>query len=140
MTEFMTAGGAKAVIRPAGFKEAMRLKSAIMKEISKADFDLSLGGIDLADIDVSVFAKLVAAIDSSEEVNKAVFDCLIRCTYNGDKITEATFENVAARSDYYEIVLSCVKENMLPFFAGLFSKLSPFLAALPAQQAEKAQK
>jgi len=135
MSEFMSAGGVKVVVNPGGFKQAMALKSAILKEVSKADFDLSFGDMRVEDFDVSALAKLAAAVDSSPEVYACLFDCLSRCTYGGHKITEVTFEKVEARADYYEIVIACLKENLLPFFGGLLSKLAPFLQGLQEAQA-----
>lgn len=127
--EFMTANNAKVVIGPAAFKDAMALKSAITKEIANSDLDFDFE----KEINVGDFAKIALMIDSSSEVNKALFDCLSRCTYKGHKITEATFEDVEARKDYYEICIACVKENLLPFFESLHLKLKPFLDQLPVQ-------
>lgn len=140
MSEFKAPSGAKFKINPANFKDAMALKSAIAKEISSANvsFDIDLSKGANQDIDAMDFAKLVAVVDASDRVNECLFKCLIRCTYNGEKITHATFEPVEAREDYYEIVFACLKENIAPFFKGLISKLSPFMAR--DQTKEKSQK
>lgn len=132
MTEFTASSGAKVKVNPADFKDAMALKSAIAKELSKADFDLSLK-MD-KDVNPADFAKMALAVDSSPVVYDCLFKCLARCTYDGQKITEATFEDVSAREDYYEIVLACLKENLSPFFKGLISKLSPFLDKIQAEK------
>lgn len=136
MHEFKGNSGVTIKINPAGFEEAVNLRMAITKEISKANFDLS--GMSLENVNVAEFAKLACVVDSSKEVNDAVFACLARCTYGGDKITKAVFEDVAAREDYYEIVISCLKVNLSPFFKGLLSRLQPFMAAM--KQAEDIQK
>lgn len=139
MTEFTATSGAKVKINPADFKSAMALKSAIAKEMSKSEFEIS--GFDMQkDINIADFAKMALAVDSSPAVYKALFDCLVRCTYDGQKITEAIFEEVDARQDYYEIVIACLKENLLPFFNGLVSKLKPLMDKLPKNQAEESQK
>ena len=121
--------GAKVVINIADFDSSMRLKNAIEKEFADSKFEM--GAIDLKksfnDLDISVltpFLKTLAQIDSSQEVYDAIFVCLLRCTYNGDKITKATFEEAEARADYYEIVFECLKVNLLPFFKGLALKLN----------------
>lgn len=125
MAEFESATGADVNIRIAPFADAMALKSAITRELSKTGIDLE--GIS-AESDVLEFVdpvvKAVLALDSSPDVYAALFSCLKRCTYNGEKITEQTFEKAEARKDYYEIVFACIKENLLPFFEGLLSKLS----------------
>lgn len=136
MAEFTAQSGAKVKIYAADFKDAIALKSAIAKELSKADFDLNLKSLQ-DEIDLGNFAKIALAVDSSPVVYKHLFDCLVRCTYNGQKITEETFEEVSAREDYYEVVIACLKENLSPFFKGLISKLSPFLDK--ASQAEESQ-
>lgn len=135
--EFTAQSGAKVRINPADFRDAMALKSAIAKEISKSDFDLSAGSLT-DKIDIADFAKIALAVDSSDAVYDCVFKCLVRCTYDGQKITEATFEDVNSRQDYYEIVIACLKENLLPFFGGLVSKLKPLLDKV--NQAEESPK
>lgn len=139
MTEFTATSGAKVKINPADFRSAMALKSSIAKEISNSDFEVS--GFNLEkDINIADFAKLALSVDSSPAVYKALFDCLARCTYDGQKITEATFEDINARKDYYEIVIACLKENLLPFFNGLVSKLNTIMDKLPKGQTEESQK
>lgn len=138
MTEFTATSGANVKINPADFKSAMALKSAVAKELSKSEFEVS--GFDMEkDVNIADFAKMALAVDSSPLVYDCLFKCLVRCTYNGQKITEATFEDVEARQDYYEIVLACLKENLLPFFNGLVSKLKPFMDKLPKNQAAESQ-
>lgn len=134
MSEFTSTSGAKVHVRVAPFKDSMALKNAITKELSTKGIDLStltfkdengkdkkIGDIDTKEL-LSPIVNSVLALDSSDEVYRAVFKCLERCTYNGEKITENTFEDVEARGDYYEILLSCLKENIFPFFGGLRSK------------------
>lgn len=136
MAEITTQSGVKVKLNPADFEDAMDLQSAILKEASKADF--SLEGVDLkSDIDFSGLIKAGMAVAASKEVREILFKCLARCTYDGQKITKATFEDAAARKDYYEVVIACLKENLLPFFEGLISQLSPFVGT--AKQAENPQ-
>lgn len=135
MADFTTKSGIKVKINPADFEDAMDLQSAILKEASKADF--SLEGVDLkSDIDFSGLIKAGMSVAASKEVREILFKCLARCTYDGQKITKATFESPDARKDYYEVVIACLKENLLPFFEGLISQLSPFI---PAKQAGNPQ-
>ncbi len=124
MTEIVTSSGAKVVIGMAPFKAAMALKNAIARE-------LAVTGVQIESVDdftVGSFLPAILTVDSSPAVYAALFDCLARCSYNGDKITENTFENATARADYYDIVLACAKENLSPFFKNLASKLSQFRA------------
>ena len=144
MVDFTTQSGAKVKINPADWKSANALKTAVTKELSAAEFDLKFDmSKDFTEQDINLldFAKLALSVDSSEAVYKAIFSCLVRCTYNGHRITEETFEDVEARGDYYEIVIACLKENLLPFFKGLVSKLKPLADLLPkADQTAQDQK
>lgn len=123
--EFKAASGADVMITAAPFQDAMALKNAIAKELAKTDLKLDIKKLDLnANIDLNAIIGAVLVIDSSEAFNVALQKCLIRCTYNKQKVTYETFEPEAARGDYYEIVAACLKANLQPFFKGLNSKLS----------------
>ena len=102
------------------------LKSAIQRELKGINLDLDL--TDLKHADLSALFEGALAVDSSEPVFAALFKCLLRCTYNGHKITLATFEPEDARQDYYDIAVACVRVNLSPFF----SRLSAMLERLPA--------
>lgn len=117
MASIRVPSGADVVINPAPWKDAKNLKKAIQKELCISDIDIAKGG----------FSGLIDAIfkvDSSDQVDVALWPCLIRCTYNGQKITETTFDDVAARADYYEVISVCIKENLGPLVDSLSSKLS----------------
>lgn len=137
MHEFKSTSGAKVKINPADFEDAMDLQSAIMKEVSKTDFKMD--GIDMNnESSFGGLIKVAMSVASSKDVRDIIFKCLVRCTYEGQKITPKTFEDVDARRDYYEIVIACLKENLSPFFEGLLSKLSPLMSGL--KQAEESPK
>ncbi len=147
MSEFEAPSGAKVKINIAPFKDSMKLKSAIAKELADSDFSFDFDpskDIKKQDFDIAGIAKIMALLDSSEAVNNALMDCLLRCTYNSEKITGATFEPEEAREDYYDIVAACLKVNIGPFFKSLLSKFLPiikmFQENLAAKQAEKSQK
>jgi hypothetical protein len=136
VVEFIATSGAKVKINPAPFGAAISLKSALARELSAAKVDISidlLNGMQ-KDINLVDFAKVALIVDSSDAVMDRLFDCLIRCSYNGEKITPGTFEDVDARQDYYEIMIACLKENLSPFFKSLISKLQPFLARINQAQ------
>lgn len=116
--------GAEIVINVAPFDDAMQLKAAIGKQLSGHDIDLSklTGQSDVKDV-FPLVIKAVLSLDSSEDVQEAIFKCLLRCKYNGEKITKHTFENEDARADYYTIVVECLKVNLRPFFKSHLSKL-----------------
>lgn len=116
MAEITVPSGAKVNINVAPFLEVMRLKSAIQRSFADSKIEINFND------NISEMVKTIMEIDSDPEVGKYLFKCLERCTYNGEKITENTFEPEKAREDYYDIVIECLKVNLSPFFKGLVSK------------------
>ncbi len=124
MSEFITEAGKKVTINAAPFGAAISLKNAIQKAI--LDQKINIAEIEFSEFKgegISTLINLFATVDSNPEVEKALFTCLERCAYDKQKIIRDTFEDLEARASYYEIVIACVKENLLPFYAPLFSKL-----------------
>lgn len=120
-------------INVASFANAIALKNAIAREIKLGGINVdALKGKNVAEIaklDVAPFINIIAAIDSSKEVNEAIMACLERSTYNSEKITPDTFDEVSAREDYYPIVAECLKVNLAPFLKGLASYFNTKLNA-----------
>lgn len=127
MVEFKTAArNASVMVNVANFDDAMELKNAVFREVSKEgikieDFLNATGSTKEISLDQVV--KTVMQIDSSPFINAALFKCFMQCTYNGEKITKKTFDSAEAREDYYEIAIAVLKENLTPFFKGLLSRL-----------------
>jgi len=134
--EFTTKNDILVKINPADFLTSMELKKAVVTAIKDSDLNISSIDIDPNNIKGGVIEPIVQMIlsaDSSPMVEKAVFKCLKRCTYGGEKITIETFEPIEAREDYYEIVIACLKENLLPFFRPLLSKLVVLQSKIPVE-------
>lgn len=129
MATFIAQSGAKVIISQAPFRDAKALKDAVTSELARNKIDVSNMS---SEMDISGILPAILSIDASDVVYDKVMTCLSRCTYNGDRITEDTFEDVAARGDYYEIVLACMKENLTPFFQGLLSRLKG-MGVFPSQ-------
>jgi hypothetical protein len=122
--EFTTQKGSEVRINIADFITSMKLKKAVVEAIKESDVDIA--HIDLENLKagaIDSILQILLTCDSSDKVNDAIFKCLARCTYNSEKITKETFEEVEAREDYYEIVIACLKENLSPFFKPLFLQL-----------------
>jgi len=134
--EFKAPSGAKVVINPADFEAAMELKSCIMRELSKADVKVELSALT-SESDLTDIIKLFAMIDSSKAVQDAVFNCLVRCTHNGEKITRQTFDEVNHRQDYYDIVFNCIKENLTPFAKSLRLWFSTIMQSVGVSEGQK---
>lgn len=119
------------LITAAAFKEAGKLKKIIMKELPNV-----LKGVDISkisELDMSIvfekLATIISNLDSSNEFETAIFECLKPCIYdyNGQnlKINLQLFDDIPeAREDYYEIIVKCCEVNLRPFFKSLYSELS----------------
>lgn len=125
MSTLIVPSGADVEINTAPWKDAKALKRTIEREIALS------GGISL---------PTVLLVDSSEMVDAALWPCLVRCTYNKEKITESTFDKPEARGDYYDIVQECVKVNLGPLVQSLLSKLSEHGLIKKQAPLEKGQK
>lgn len=108
-------------INPADFEAAENLKNAVLKELGASGIDIDGVSFD-SEIEVSSFLNTALKAASSQDIQAALYACLIRCTFEGEKITKDTFEPVENREHYYPIMLECLKVNLTPFFKGLISQ------------------
>lgn len=107
-------------INVAGFEDGFKLKCAVFSVVEKKGFKLA----DLeGDENIEKLINLAISLDCDKEVYDALWACLSRCTFNGEKITKGTFEDVANREHYLPIAAKCIYENISPFIAGLHSVL-----------------
>lgn len=135
--EFVTQNGNVEVdIQSASFKDACNLKKAVAKGLIGKD--LGFDGQSLMDIKLDSILQLLVDIDTSDEFEKAVMECLKCCIYDKGgknlKINAQLFDDIPeAREDYYEIVTKCVEVNLRPFFKSLASEFKTLLATLPSE-------
>lgn len=114
-------------IRVAPWAESVELKNAITGALAEKGIDLAgldlkgLGAMEIEDF-LSPLINIVLTIDSNMRVQNALANCMKRCSYNGEMITEETFENVEAREYYYPIIVDILKVNLAPFFKRLLSE------------------
>lgn len=138
--EFVTQNGQKTVeIKEASFKDASELKKAVVKALSKSGIDLSnLEKIGTKNLFQTIF-DFVINVDTSDDFDKAVMNCLSNCIYDGFfKISENLFnDKPETREDYYEIVAKCCEVNLRPFFKSLVSELKRRYATLKAENQEQ---
>lgn len=133
--EFISQNGNVAIdIKPASFKEACNLKKAVAKGLMGKD--LGLGNANLMDIKLDSILQLLVDIDTSDDFEKAILECLKCCVYDKGgknlKITAQLFDDIPeVREDYYEIITKCCEENLRPFFKSLASEFKTRLAMIP---------
>lgn len=128
-----TSTGNPVIIHCAPMKDVQRLKQVIFNEVKKSPIGIKLVGGDKTlfekELDftgvIDFIKDTLIGIDTSEEFNDAIFQCLACCTYKKVyKIDEALFDREdipEARQDYYEIIFACVEENLRPFIQSLIS-------------------
>lgn len=146
MKDFKTANtGKRVVINPASYKEVKELKKVILQVIEKHPLGLKLLGqtnnvmekqIDFSQL-LDFIKNIVIGMDTSEEVENALFSCLRHCTYDTTKvINEELFDEVIeAREDQYEIFVACIEENLTPFIKSLVSMWNTLAPKLGNSQA-----
>ena len=123
--------GKTLIINTASVEEVKYLKNVLLEELKKYPLGLKLLGNTASVFDkqidfTSVFdfiKNVLISIDISEMAENAIFECLKHCVYDKThKVTMDLFNEVEeAREDYYEIILSCIEENLKPFIKSLVS-------------------
>ena len=133
--EFVTQNGNVTIdVMPASFKDACNLKKAVAKGLLGKD--LGIGESSLMDVKIDSILQLLVDIDTSDDFEKAIMECLKCCIYDKGgknlKITTQLFDDIPeTREDYYEIITKCVEVNLRPFFKSLASEFKTRLAMLP---------
>ncbi len=137
MKSVSVSSGAKVEIGVAGFQDVMAFKNAALRELGEAGISLKGLRVD-KEQDISSLLSALLRVVSSDAVYGKLWPCLERSTYNGAKITQATFEDEKARQDYYEILVEFLKVNITPFLpktaSGWLAKVQATLTAIPASQ------
>lgn len=77
----------------------------------------------IAGEDVNSVKNVFCALMASEELEDAVFDCMERCTLDGQNINRKLFEAEELRADLVPVAWEVAQINLRPFFEGLASLL-----------------
>jgi hypothetical protein len=93
---------------------------------AKQTISINMQNIDMQNIDISAMIRLLCLIDSDKEYNSCLQDCMKNCIYNNVPVNIDTFTPVNTRQNYYLLVASVIKMNIIPFFQNptqLFTEL-----------------
>lgn len=124
--------GAQLTIYPAPFPDAKALYKALLREARGVAINSKM---ELQEL----YKELFCLGFSSDTIEKELWKCLVRCTYNsgkGDlKIDENTFEPLEARDDYMVVCMEVAKENVLPFVKSLYAEFQKALSMTEGTQA-----
>ena len=99
-----------------------------MKLPSGAELEVTMGSLKECDellatvLGLSGEVDINASVLSSKAVRDALWLCLGRALYGGQKIEKSMFEAEERRQDYIPMMLAVLNYNIAPFFAGLGSK------------------
>lgn len=105
-------------INMASFEDAWELQRVVSNVAKKEGIKIS----DLTSPDrLDKIVNFALSVNGDKEVFNALWACLARCLYNGEKITKATFDDAEARKDYLPVITKCIEVNLEPFTDGLLS-------------------
>jgi len=121
--------GAKLNITLASFAEGNALFKAFSKVVGKAEID---GQEDIKN--PLALKDLFCSLVYSDELEKCLWACMKRATYNGHKITPDTFEEIEARQDYLEVISEVGQFNLTPFLKSLYARFLPLLETFQTSQ------
>jgi hypothetical protein len=114
--------GAELTISKTPFAVSKSLYQAILEEAKTSKIDAA------TEIDINLYKDLICTAFTSNKIEMCLWGCMKRALYNGEKITESTFEPDEARQDYYPVCIEVAKHNITPFLRGLSHALNPLLA------------
>jgi hypothetical protein len=126
--------GATLGITPSPFLDAKDLYQAVLRE---------LRGIPIKTKDElgELFKNFFVVGFSSLDVERCLWKCFERCTYDGGKgalkIDKDTFEPVEARQDYMKVCLEVARENIDPFVKSLYAEYRTLLAQMEKDDTPK---
>lgn len=135
--------GRSLVVEIAPFVPANKLKKAIAADLVGVDLSgLNLGKLD-ANMDLSkldgaslnAFKNVLCILLASDKVEASVFECALRSTIDGVKVTRESFDPAEARGDFMIVAWEVIKANAGAFFGGI--NLSSFLPARATTEGQK---
>lgn len=100
----------------APFADGKALYQAFLEEVQGVRLDPQ------AQVDVNMWKEFACIALSSKKVEKAIWVCMGRATYNKLKVTQDTFEPEDARQDYFDTMMHVAEVNVRPFTKPLLAR------------------
>ena len=115
---------------------AYKLYMSVVRELEVVRVEFGATSLNLQDLQktqvddkaINTLKNLMCRLMGSDTVQAALWECMGRCLYNGQKITDRTFEPVAARGDFLVVEKEVLWHSLLPFLKDLFSLFPQFQA------------
>lgn len=123
--KYILPSGAELEVTLLDFEPAFEISQAVTRFVGLLDVDLKSLEVEkwktVSDIDVNAIKRPLSQILSNSDLTKAANKCLVKCTYNNQRISEKTWNAPEARKDYFHAMFYALKDNIYPFFEGVFS-------------------
>ena len=106
--------GAKIEITMLSVEAGFKLSQSVLGEMK----DVDISGFNLNDImssDLTPLKNIVCHFIASDQMLSDLRPALDRALYNGQKISNDTFESLESRSDYIIVLWEVLKYNLMPF-------------------------
>ena len=121
--------GAALEVTMGSFVEGLRLFKAVMKELEAVKISLGIREKSIQDIFTSevndeildTLKNVLSRIVSSQAIEEALWPCMKRAIYSGQKITPLLFEDEKIREDFLIVSKEVLWFNLSPFFKNLGS-------------------
>ncbi len=129
--DFILGSGAKLHVTVSSFEDANALRKALLRTAKGVPL-----GADPMQMDLSVLKDVFIEAASSDEVERCLFKCMDRVSYQDVKVSRSLFDDPKlgemARADLFEIYWKVIEVNCAPFFVKAFSAFKDRLASGPA--------
>lgn len=122
--------GATLDITRSPFVVGHKLFKTVLKELKEVNLKLGLREgqnlsnlfeLELTDDALNTVKDGILTLLSSQEIEDALWECMLRVTYNDKKITRNLFDDEAICEDYLEIAKEVMVANLAPFRKSLES-------------------
>jgi len=123
--------GKEAIIYAAPFLEAFELNAQALSCFSIKNIEKA------ADIAAVLFDGLIKAVGNKLFMDQ-LWVCASRCTYSGNKVTQATFEDELMRGYFLELMGAVLVQNVKPFFPKGLTQSKDILARIGLENLNQA--
>lgn len=136
MTEKTLPSGATLKLNDVPWPTAHKLYMAVVREIEVVRVEFGATNLNLQDLQktqiddkaINTLKNLLCRLMASDQVQAALWDAMGRCLYNGQKITDRTFEPTESRGDFLITEKEVLWHSLLPFLKDLLSLFPPLQA------------
>ena len=144
MTDKTLPSGAVLKLNDVPWPAAHKLYMSVVRELEVVRVEFGATNLNIQDLQktqvddkaINTLKNLMCRLMGSDTVQAALWDCMGRCLYTGQKITDRTFEPTDARGDFLVVEKEVLWHSLLPFLKDLLS-LFPPLQALRSINAQK---